>query len=59
MNRNTSIVLVAAVAGILVAGALAVTMTNQRLLTTTAKNQVIVMQEQATEELVELAELAV
>ena len=28
MNRNTSIVLVAAVAGILVAGALAVTMTN-------------------------------
>ena len=49
MNKNTSILLIAAVAGIMVAGALAVTLTTVAF----AKKQ------RAREALVELVELAV
>ena len=55
MNKNTSILMVAAVAGILVAAALAVTMTNVAF----ARSKLAIDQAEAMEALVELAELAV
>ena len=61
MNKNTSMVLIAAVAGIMVSATLAVTMTNaQRLLIlrTRTTNQILLQQE-AMEALAELVELAV